>query len=375
MVLAAFVMPHPPVMIPEIGGGREKEIQKTIDACHECGREIARFKPDTIVLCSPHANVRDEELDHGTTVPLYFVEKYYPDYELIRVEIAGYSLQENYEYGKKLAQYLNENNKRAVFIASGDLSHVLFTSEEGARLDVEITGALADGDFKRLMSIPPELIEKGAECGLRPFAMMAGVLNGDNRAVTPKLLSYEGTFGVGYAVASFIPRESEQVKLARVNIESFVKTGKTIEIPENLPDEMLNKKAGVFVSLKINGNLRGCIGTITPVTESVAQEILRNSVCAAAEDPRFPPVEVNELDNITYSVDVLGAPEAIESVHELDVIKYGVIVASGFKRGLLLPNLDGVDTAEQQVSIALQKAGIRKDEPYTLERFEVIRYT
>jgi AmmeMemoRadiSam system protein A len=375
MILATFVMPHPPVMLPEIGQGREKEIQKTIDACHECGREIARLKPDLIVLCSPHADgleSPDSPLDHGTTVPLYFVNKYYSDYELFRIGISYESLQAHYDYGREIAAQIESVGKRTVFIASGDLSHVLFTLQQGRDLDAEITAALADGDFARLMQIPADLIEQGAECGLRSFAMMAGFLNG--YVVDSKLLSYEGTFGVGYAVATFIPRESEQVKLARENIESFVRNGKAMQILENLPDELTRSKAGVFVSLKINGNLRGCIGTIMPVTESVAEEILRNSISAATEDPRFPPVREEELGSLTYSVDILGAPEAIESAAELDVIKYGVIVTCGYKRGLLLPNLDGVDTVEQQVSIALQKAGIGKDEPYSLERFEVIRY-
>jgi AmmeMemoRadiSam system protein A len=376
MIKAAFVMPHPPVMLPEIGQGREKEIQKTVDACHECGREVARLKPELIVLCSPHAgnseSLQSSPPDHGTTVPLYFVNKYYSDYELFRIGISYESLQTHYDYGKEIASHIEAGGKRTVFIASGDLSHVLNTSEQGRQLDAEITGALADGDFTRLMNISPELIEAGAECGLRSFAMMAGVLG--EYAVDAKLLSYEGTFGVGYAVASFIPKESEQVRLARENIESFIRSGKAMQTPANLSSELTGKRAGVFVSLKIKGNLRGCIGTIMPVTGSVAEEILRNSVSAATEDPRFPPVREDELGSLTYSVDVLGAPEAIASTGELDVIRYGVIVTHGYKRGLLLPNLDGVDTAEQQVSIALQKAGINKDEPYSLERFEVVRY-
>ena len=103
-------------------------------------------------------------------------------------------------------------------------------------------------------------------------------------------------------------------------------------------------------------------------------EILRNAVSAGTEDPRFAPVNKAELDEIVYSVDVLSEPEDISSIEELDVKKYGVIVSSGFRRGLLLPNLDGVDTPEQQVSIALEKAGIRPKEQYKLQRFEVVRH-
>lgn len=137
---------------------------------------------------------------------------------------------------------------------------------------------------------------------------------------------------------------------------------------------MLTRKAGVFVSLKKHGQLRGCIGTISAVTGSIADEILRNAVSAGTDDPRFSPVTEKELDELVYSVDVLAEPEPISSIDELDVKKYGVIVSRGHKRGLLLPNLEGVDSPEQQVAIALQKAGIRPDESYTMQRFEVVRH-
>ena len=139
------------------------------------------------------------------------------------------------------------------------------------------------------------------------------------------------------------------MKLARLSLETYVRKGEYAPIPDDLPDDMTRRKAGVFVSLKKHGQLRGCIGTISPVTNSVAMEILRNAVSAGTEDPRFAPVNKAELDEIVYSVDVLSEPEDISSIEELDVKKYGVIVSSGFRRGLLLPNLDGVDTPEQQV--------------------------
>jgi aromatic ring-opening dioxygenase LigB subunit len=210
MILAAFALPHPPIILPEIGKGREKEIQATIYAFDECAKIITQLKPDVIVVCSPHRTDSDE-LDHGITVPLYFVNKFYQDYDLIPLGIAGYSLQENFNFGKQIASHTDLADKRVVFIASGDLSHALTVNapcgfaEEGAKLDAEITAALVDGDWERLMRISPEFAENGKECGLRAFVMMAGVLHGLN--ITPKLHSYEGTFGVGYAVASFIVEE------------------------------------------------------------------------------------------------------------------------------------------------------------------------
>lgn len=137
---------------------------------------------------------------------------------------------------------------------------------------------------------------------------------------------------------------------------------------------MYEERAGVFVSLKKGGQLRGCIGTISPVRSSIAQEIIENAVSAAAKDPRFQPVEPRELEQLVYSVDVLGEPEKISSKEELDVKRYGVIVTRGYKRGLLLPNLEGVDTVEEQISIARRKTGIREHEEVQMERFEVVRH-
>ena len=133
-------------------------------------------------------------------------------------------------------------------------------------------------------------------------------------------------------------------------------------------------RAGAFVSIHKFGKLRGCIGTIEPVTDCVADEIIRNAVSASTQDPRFDPITKEELEWLEINVDVLGKAEKISSVTQLDVRRYGVIVSAGYRRGLLLPDLDGVDTPAQQVSIALQKAGIREEEPYQMERFEVIRH-
>jgi AmmeMemoRadiSam system protein A/AmmeMemoRadiSam system protein B len=461
MIQAAFAVPHPPIIIPEVGRGRQTEIQKTIDAYDGCARQIALLKPDTIILVSPHSmsyadyihissgnsaqgdlrqfdaadvnihvnydtelvteiekictlsgvsagtlgqeKVQSAQLDHGTIIPLYFVNKYYKGYKLVRIGISELENSEHYELGLVIARTAKQLDRKVVFIASGDLSHKLpgssyGYSKEGEELDAEIIGAFADGDFLRLLEIPHSLREKGAECGLRTFIIMAGAL--DKTSVSAKLLSYEGTFGIGYAVASFVPggvdsernflekyqglekirfdkiksNESEYVKLARYSLENFVKTGEKVSLPENVSAELLNNKAGAFVCIKKHGQLRGCIGTIAPVTESVAHEILLNAVSAAAEDPRFDSVVENELDELVYTVDVLSAPEKIEDISQLEVKRYGVIVTSGRKRGLLLPNLDGVDTVEQQLSIAKQKAGISDNETVRLERFEVARY-
>ena len=168
--------------------------------------------------------------------------------------------------------------------------------------------------------------------------------------------------------------ESVYGRLARETIENYIKQGKIITPPLDLPEEMINQKAGVFVSLKKNGNLRGCIGTFMPIQENIAQEIIKNAISAAVDDPRFSPVIASELGDLTISVDVLSLPEEIFDVSELDPEKYGVIVSSGYKKGLLLPDLEGVDTVEEQLYIAKRKAGIYPDEKVKLFRFEVKRY-
>ena len=228
--------------------------------------------------------------------------------------------------------------------------------------------------------------------------IMAGAL--DETEVTPERLSYEGPFGVGYGICCYKimgtdlnrnfgaqyeetqknlllqqrKNEDDYIRLARQTIDTYIRTGRTINVPQDLDQEMLNQRAGVFVSIKEDGRLRGCIGTIQSVYSSIAEEIIANAISASTKDPRFSPIEPWELDRLTISVDVLGEKEKINSPDQLDPKRYGVIVTKGRKRGLLLPNLEGVDTVEEQIAIAKRKAGIREEEQAELERFEVIRH-
>jgi len=161
-------------------------------------------------------------------------------------------------------------------------------------------------------------------------------------------------------------------RLAKAAVEKYVSQHKVMK-REELTEEM-KQKAGVFVCIKKHDQLRGCIGTFAPTRENIAQEIIHNAIGAATDDPRFPPVRASELDDLDYSVDILTRPEPVSSKDELDPRKYGIIVESGFRRGLLLPDLEGVDTVDQQISICRRKAGIAEDEPVNLYRFEVRRY-
>ena len=176
-------------------------------------------------------------------------------------------------------------------------------------------------------------------------------------------------------IAQIRAGEDAFVCLARQTVESFVRGSAEPAVPDGLPEELTGRSAGVFVSLKLGGKLRGCIGTTAATQESIAEEIFCNAISACSEDPRFAPVSPDELDRIVYSVDVLGPTERIDSMEQLDVKRYGVIVVSGYRKGLLLPNLEGVDTIEEQIKIAKRKAGIPEDERCRMERFEVVRHT
>ena len=162
------------------------------------------------------------------------------------------------------------------------------------------------------------------------------------------------------------------VGLAKETVEGYIREHKTPK-PRELTPEM-KEQAGVFVSLHKHGQLRGCIGTFEPKEKNVAEEIIANAISSSTGDPRFPPVTVDELDDLEYSVDVLTKPEPVTDISQLDHKKYGVIVESGWKKGLLLPDLEGVDSVEEQIAICRLKAGIQADEPVNLYRFQVRRF-
>jgi hypothetical protein len=163
------------------------------------------------------------------------------------------------------------------------------------------------------------------------------------------------------------------VALAKETVEKYVKEGKKTAPPKTLTPEM-KEKAGVFVSIHKLGDLRGCIGTFEPYEENVAREVIHNAVSAATQDPRFDAITPDELEDLDYSVDVLTSPEPVDDISKLDAKKYGVIVEAGWRRGLLLPDLEGVDSPEEQIAICRQKGGIGSKEPVQLYRFEVKRY-
>ena len=459
-ILAGFMVPHPPLIVPAVGRGSEEEVRETIDAYDRVADEIAALKPETIIITSPHATMysnyfhispgqgakgsfadfgapqvkfdetydsglwdfiaslaeaedfpagiegeRKAQLDHGTMVPLWFIRKKYSNFKIVRIGLSGLPLTDHYHLGELIKAAVEKTGRRAVFVASGDLSHKLQYhgpygfAPEGPVYDERIMDVCGRAAFGELFDFDEDFCDKAAECGHRSFVIMAGAFDGLKIKATR--FSHQDVTGVGYGICSFYPEgpdetrrfrklriEEEErklaalaensddyVKLARRSLESYVLRKETIEVPKGLPAEMYSKQAGAFVSIHKQGSLRGCIGTILPTEDNVAAEIIQNAISASSFDPRFDPITADELKYLEINVDVLGEPEDIDSPSQLDVKRYGVIVSSGGKRGLLLPDLEGVDTVEDQIDIARRKAGIRPGERLKLQRFEVVRHT
>lgn len=461
MIIRTVMVPHPPCGIPEIGISELKDMQVTEEGYQKMADFIAETKPDTIIVTSPHAvmyrdyfNIssgshargdfssfhagsisfdvdydeeltsaltqycvdkqfpagteydRDKELDHGTMVPLYFINQKYRNYKLVRIGLSGYPLTMHYRLGMYLDEIIEKLDRKAVIVASGDLAHCQKEDgpygyqPEGPEYDKRIMETMGSGNFEELLEYDPDFLEQCMECGHRSFCIMAGALDG--RAVTPHVLSHEAPFGVGYGIVTYdvgdkderrhflkqyeekeqqkiedrTKQEDAYVKLARMSLTSWIRGHKKIDLPDDLPEEMIGKRAGTFVSIHEHGELRGCIGTISAVRKNIAEEIIENAISASTRDPRFDPIDEEELPYLELSVDVLGETEPIQDKSQLDVKKYGVICStSDGRRGLLLPNLDGVNTVDQQISIAARKGDIDpEDDEMKLERFEVVRH-
>ncbi|MBE3519871.1 MAG: AmmeMemoRadiSam system protein A [Firmicutes bacterium] len=341
------------------------------------------------------------ELDHGVMVPLYFLKKAGYRGKLVVLNVGFLPYLDLYALGRKIGFVIEESGKAVAVVASGDLSHRLIPgapagySPRGREFDEALVKYLGAFDVTSIMTMDGSLIEAAGECGLRPIVILLGILDG--LEVRPEVLSYEGPFGVGYCVALFEPAEKRSgsrldvlrrefqakleerrkgesfpVKIARESLEHYVRTGRLMKPPEDVPEEFRGR-AGVFVSIHREGALRGCIGTTAPVRKNVVEEIIYNAVEAGTRDPRFPPVTEDELEYLDYSVDILSPPEPTDE-GALDPKKYGVIVEAGGRRGLLLPDLDGIDTVEEQIAIARRKAGIPPGEKVRLYRFTVKRY-
>lgn len=338
-------------------------------------------------------------LDHGAAVPLYFLDRNGWRGSLVALGYSFLSNDDHLRFGECIKAAADSIGRRVAFVASGDLSHRLKPEAPAGynpaayRFDNEVVDAIRDNSPQQIAVIDPHLRQIAGECGYRSMLVALGVVNDLPPAC--EVLSYEAPFGVGYMVAqltnaSMAPLSNDPLRasanreplstselpaLARRAVETFVRTGKPIAAPAE-PSALLAIHAPCFVSIKTrSGDLRGCIGTVAPVKDNLAEELIANAINAANRDPRFNPVAVEELANLRYSVDVLGAPEPT-TLEDLDPKVYGVIVEdqSERRRGLLLPDIPGVESVSQQVEIAARKAGIPPGTPLKLSRFRVERF-
>lgn len=465
-LLAGYITPHPPLIVPGIGGEEREQVGATIAAMKEVADRIATHGPETIVVITPHGPVFSdamlvnteenlggdfgafgaadiamrcpndldfadalidhakfeglplvsldasfaerfdvsEKLDHGVLVPLHFIRERSEDFRLVHITYGLLSPLELYRVGRLIEEVAEELGRPYVVVASGDLSHRLKDAysydyhPSGPAFDKALMKALEDGAVDEIIHMDRSFIREAGECGKRSVDTLLGVF--DAYDFTTEVLSYEGPFGVGYGVVALeAPKknglsrypalldEAERlrtlrragydahVSLATEAVAAWVKGG-DVETLRHRPyaRELLNEKAGCFVTIHGPGGLRGCIGTILATEETLFDEIIKNARSAALNDPRFPALAEGELDQLEISVDVLSEPEAVPDRHLLDPKVYGVILTAGDRRGLLLPDLEGIDTVEEQLRIARQKAGIDEEEAYEIERFTVERH-
>ncbi|MEG1433892.1 AmmeMemoRadiSam system protein A [Eubacterium sp.] len=474
---------HPPIIIPEVGDGREQKAEKTIRGMKDLALEVAKIKPKTIVCITPHGNVFrdgvsvlyhptlsgdfgefgapqvqltkacdmglldqlnqsfgennchslfinpktakeydiDLRLDHGVLVPLTFIDKVYPDYKILHLTIGYLSLVELYRTGRILREAIELNGEDTLILASADLSHCLKDEgpyafdPRGPLFDTLVVKAIEDKAYYDLLTLDPKIYEPAGQCGLRPIVMALGAA--DSIKTHSQVFAYEGPFGVGYmeALITFdltgedptnesllthfeqemdtqyrerLAKADPFVSLATQTIDTWVRTGTRLaegdflkRVEDEKAAQRLADPAGVFITIYKSGELRGCIGTIHPVTKSLSEEIIRNAIEAATYDPRFLPVEEAELNQLSVSVSIMGEPETIDDIAQLDPHRYGVIAEKGLRRGLLLPNLTGIDTIEEQIAAVKRKAGIpdyeaddELGEKLHLQRFEVEYY-
>lgn len=418
LVYSVFV-PHPPLFVPEVGRGEERKCQASLEAYHEIVRRLAQAEVETVILVSPHAPLAQygitlaiddsiqgdfaqfgagqvklsfasdpriiaqflEKLsgvvpvrgviDHGAFVPLYFLKQVGWNGKAV---LLGMPLERPEVYGRSIGQILEDMPGRYALIASGDLSHRLkedgpygFNSA-GPEFDQLVVNAL-ERDAKKVANLPVDLVEKAGECGYRSLRLALAAKEG-----APEVLSYEGPFGVGYMVADLY-HSSPLPQWARRCLTTYLEKGDRglLDLPI-ISSVEFNVRRGCFVTLKQAGHLRGCIGTTEPWQENLALEIQHNAIAAGTKDPRFRPVRSEDLDILSFTVDVLCELEKISGPEELDPWRYGVVVRQRGKSGLLLPHLEGVDTVADQISIAKQKAGISTEGTTELWRFEVIRH-
>jgi MEMO1 family protein len=335
-----------------------------------------------------------DRLDHGTLVPLYFVRQAGWDGPTLLVALPYPGTGSEVTMGEAIARAARDAGQRWAVLASGDMSHRLIPSApagyhpQAKEFDRTFKAHIDAGDLRAACAVDADLRELAAEDVVDSCAVAAGAVRFESRG--HRTYGYEGPFGVGYLEAVLYEdaapaepgardvgqRKSEEqrpwramLKIARDAIAAKIAhsafRAPALPVPWNAPQ-------GVFVTLRdANGDLRGCIGHVEPLYGTLVDEIATCAAAAATQDTRFPRVAPDELPLLTIEVSLLGKTEVVTDLATLDPKRYGVVVSSGRARGVLLPNIDGVDTVEEQLRIAAGKAHLPAGRPWTIERFEV----
>src|ERR1700682_2599991 len=426
--VAGALVAHPPILLAEVGGAQSGRVRATADAMRELDGILSTVDAALAVVISPHSpssmtslpvrpaahaagarsrvwapQIRFEgqvdvalaaalvadgqragfsltwaeetELDHGVVVPLHSLVQTMANKRFIFLGVSGWPLHRFVEFGAWLQGRLRDRS--AILIASGDLSHRLTPDApygfrpEGPVFDRLVIDALRAREWEQIEALDPDLVEEAAECGLRPLAILLGAARAAN--LHSQVLSYEGPFGVGYPVVAFtasgVPKIALDIQtLGRHAIDTYLRTRQLIEPPEPIPIE-LQAPSAVFVTLRKDGELRGCVGSVRPTEATAAHELIRCAVASAVRDPRFDPVRLDEVGALTIKVQLLDPPEPISDISGLNPRTHGIIVRRGDRQALLLPGIEGIDTPEQQLRAACEKAGINRNAPVELERF------
>ena len=427
-IVAGALVAHPPILLPEVGGAQSERVRATADAIRELDGILATVDATLAIVISPHSpssmtslpvrraaraagnlsrfrapQVRVEaqvdvmlaaalvvdgqragfsltwaeetDLDHGVVVPLHSLPRTMANKRCLFLGVSGWPLHRFIEFGTWLQHRLRDRS--AVLIASGDLSHRLTPDApygfrpEGPIFDRLVIDALRARQWDRIEGLDPDLVDVAGECGLRPLAILLGA--GRAAGLNSRVLSYEGPFGVGYPVVAFtaFPGATTTLDvqtLGRQAIETYLRTRRLIEPPQPIPIE-LQEPSAVFVTLRKDGELRGCVGSVLPTEATAAHEVIRYAVASAVRDPRFDPVRLDEVGALLIKVQLLDPAEPVDDISTLNPQTHGIIVRCGDRQALLLPGIDGIVTPEQQVLAACEKAGIDRHAPLELERF------
>ena len=448
-VVMSCLMPHPPIVVPAVGKGREQEACDTVKAMASLAKRIVARQPDVLVLISPHSPrkpgsfgiwespqiegsmerfnapeemltlpndrgfvaalgtmcresgiktflIENEDLDHGAYVPLYYLVRAGWDGPTVVTSLNYPGDGQLEEFGKAIRDTAKRLGKKTIVLASGDMSHRLQPHAPGgyhpraADFDVAFVDTVRRGELRRVRAIDRELIAVAGEDVVDSSVVAISASDFDN--TEHEVLSYEGPFGVGYSIAVFSDRGASQgdsnsddettenflPRLARSSVETYLLTRQPMKAPVKVPEEFAHKRAGAFVTIWSypDERLRGCIGTIQPTQRNIVEEVIDRAIMAATKDPRFESVRIDEVENLRFDVSVLHEPEPVDSLSDLDPAEFGVIVTDDFgRRGVMLPGVEGLNTAEEQVQATRQKARIPEKTDIFLQRVRVDNYS